>query len=137
MNRKGIDMRHLLSALSLLAPLVCAAPVSAHHSFAAEFDVAKPVQLRGIVTEVEFLNPHSWIHMDVKKDDGSVERWSIEGGTPNTLFRMGINRNSLPVGTEIFVDGYQARDGSTRASGRDITLADGKKVFLGGSAPPQ
>ncbi len=99
--------------------------------------MAKPIQLRGVVAEVEFLNPHSWIHIDVKKDDGTVERWSIEGGTPNTLFRAGVNRNTLPVGTEIIVDGYQARDGSHRASGRDVTLTDGKKVFLGGSAPPK
>lgn len=131
-------MRNSLSFLALAAAsIACAAPALAHHSFAAEFDIDKPVQLRGTVTEVEFLNPHSWIHIDVKKDDGSTESWAIEGGTPNTLFRMGITRNSLPKGTEILVDGYQARDGSNRASGRDITLADGKKVFLGGSAPPQ
>ena len=131
-------MRHLPSILTLtIGSIAGTAPAAAHHSFAAEFDIAKPIQLRGTVTEVEFLNPHSWIHIDVKKDDGTVESWAIEGGTPNTLFRMGINRNSLPKGTEILVDGYQARDGSTRASGRDITLADGSKVFLGGSAPPQ
>ena len=131
-------MRHLLTTLSLIiVPLAWIAPAAAHHSFAAEFDIAKPIQLRGTVTEVEFLNPHSWIHIDVKKDDGTTESWAIEGGTPNTLFRMGINRNSLPKGTEILVDGYQARDGSNRASGRDVTLADGRKVFLGGSAPAE
>ena len=131
-------MRHFFSIISLIGgTLVGTAPVFAHHSFAAEFDIDKPIQLRGTVTEVEFLNPHSWIHVDVKKDDGTVESWAIEGGTPNTLFRMGINRNSLPKGTEILVDGYQARDGSNKASGRDITLADGSKVFLGGSAPPE
>jgi Family of unknown function (DUF6152) len=133
-----MDMRYFSSLLALtIGSFACLAPAAAHHSFAAEFDVDKPVQLRGTVTEVEFLNPHSWIHIDVKKDDGTVENWAIEGGTPNTLFRMGITRNSLPKGTEILVDGYQARDGSNRASGRDITLADGRKVFLGGSAPPQ
>jgi len=108
----------------------------AHHSFAAEFDIEKPVQLKGVVAEVEFINPHSWIHIDVTRDDGSVERWEIEGGTPNTLFRRGINQNTLPEGTEIIVDGYQARDGSNRASGRDVTLTDGSTLFLEGSAPP-
>ena len=113
------------------------APALAHHSFAAEFDLEQPIKLRGTVTEVEFMNPHSWIHIDVRKDDGTVESWAIEGGTPNTLFRMGINQRSLPVGTEIVVDGYRSRDGANRANGRDITLPDGKKLFLGGSAPPQ
>jgi hypothetical protein len=135
-------MRRLLSSLLwVIGPMAIigsiAAPAFAHHSFAAEFDVDKPVQLRGTVTKVEFMNPHSWIHIDVKNGDGTVETWAIEGGTPNTLFRMGINRNSLPTGTEIVVDGYRARDGSNRASGRDVTLADGRKVFLGGSAPPE
>jgi Family of unknown function (DUF6152) len=131
-------MRDSLSTFGLILGLaVCTAPALAHHSFAAEFDIDKRVQLRGTVTEVEFMNPHSWIHIDVTKDDGTVEEWAIEGGTPNTLFRMGVTRNSLPIGTEILVDGYQARDGSHRASGRDITLADGSKLFLGGSAPPE
>ena len=127
-------MRRLIKMGLVVGLLAGAAPALAHHSFAAEFDADKPIQLRGTVTEVEFMNPHSWIHIDVKKPDGSVEQWAIEGGTPNTLFRMGINRNSLAKGTEILVDGYQARDGSKRASGRDITLADGSKLFLGGSA---
>jgi hypothetical protein len=112
------------------------APALAHHSFAAEFDMDQPIKLRGVVTEVEFMNPHSWIHIDVRKDDGTVENWAIEGGTPNTLFRMGINQNSLKAGTEIVVDGYRSRDGENRANGRDITLPDGRKLFLGGSAPP-
>jgi len=131
-------MRFAIVVLSMIAaPAAWIAPASAHHSFAAEFDIEQPVQLRGTVPEVEFMNPHSWIHIDVKKNDGTVEKWAIEGGTPNTLFRMGINRNSLPVGTEILVDGYRSRDGSNRASGRDVTLANGQKVFLGGSAPPE
>jgi hypothetical protein len=131
-------MRNHLHALALVAGAAFATlPALAHHSFAAEFDMEQPIKLRGTVTEVEFMNPHSWIHIDVKKDDGTVESWAIEGGTPNTLFRMGINQNSLPVGTEIVVDGYRSRDGANRANGRDVTLPDGRKVFLGGSAPPQ
>jgi hypothetical protein len=131
-------MRNPLHALALVAgSAVTTLPALAHHSFAAEFDMEQPIKLRGTVTEVEFMNPHSWIHIDVKKDDGTVESWAIEGGTPNTLFRMGINQNSLKVGTEIVVDGYRSRDGANRANGRDVTLPDGRKVFLGGSAPPQ
>ena len=107
----------------------------AHHSFAAEFDAESPVRLEGVVTDVEFMNPHSWIHIDVTNEDGSVESWAIEGGTPNTLFRRGVNRNTLPVGAEVIVDGYQARDGSNKASGRDITFTDGRKLFLEGSSP--
>jgi hypothetical protein len=131
-------MRNHLHAFLLVAgSALTAVPALAHHSFAAEFDLEQPIKLRGTVTEVEFMNPHSWIHIDVKKDDGTVESWAIEGGTPNTLFRMGINQNSLPVGTEIIVDGYRSRDGANRANGRDVTLPDGRKLFLGGSTPPQ
>jgi hypothetical protein len=131
-------MRNHLHVLAIVAgSALTAVPALAHHSFAAEFDLEQPIKLRGTVTEVEFMNPHSWIHIDVRKDDGTVESWAIEGGTPNTLFRMGINQNSLPVGTEIIVDGYRSRDGANRANGRDVTLPDGRKLFLGGSTPPQ
>jgi hypothetical protein len=129
--------RPLLPLLLLLAALEAASPAVAHHSFAAEFDLAQPLKLRGVVTKVEFMNPHSWIYINVKKDDGTLEEWAVEGGTANTLFRMGVNKNSLAVGTEIIVDGYRARDGAMRANGRDITLPNGSKLFLGGSAPPQ
>ena len=108
-------------------------PALAHHAFAAEFDAKKPVKLRGTVTKMEWINPHAWIHIDVKKSDGAVEEWMIETGTPNTLLRRGFTRDSLKVGTEVQVDGYQSKDGSLRANGRDITLPDGKTLFLGSS----
>jgi len=116
---------------------MAAAPVWAHHAFAAEFDAQKPVKLKGTVVKVEFINPHSWIHMDVRDADGKVTRWMVEGGSPNALFRRGVTKDALPQGTEIAVDGYQAKDGSNRANGRDITFADGKKLFVGGSNPDE
>ena len=109
------------------------AALRAHHSFSAEFDSNQPIQLRGTVVRVEWINPHTWIHMDVKKPDGAVERWMIEGGTPNTLLRRGLTKNSLPQGTEIMVDGYKAKNGSNRANGRDVTFPDGRKLFMGSS----
>jgi hypothetical protein len=112
---------------------VAAAPVIAHHSFAAEFDAKKPVKMTGTVVKMEWINPHSWIHIDVKKTDGTVERWMVEGGAPNALLRRGWNKKSLPEGTEIIVEGFQAKDGSHRANGRDITFPDGKKLFVGSS----
>jgi hypothetical protein len=113
--------------------LMAAAPAIAHHAFAAEFDAKRPIKLQGTVTKMEWINPHAWIHVDVKKPDGKVESWMIEGGTPNTLLRRGFTKNSLLPGTEILVDGYQAKDGSLRANGRDLTLPDGRKLFLGSS----
>ncbi len=119
----------LIGALMLMS----AAALRAHHSFAAEFDANQPVQLKGTVAKVEWINPHTWIHLDVKKSDGSMERWMIEGGTPNTLLRRGLTKNSLPEGTELVVDGYKAKNGSNRANGRDLTFPDGRKLFMGSS----
>ena len=107
-------------------------PVEAHHAFAAEFDADRPVEFLGTVTKVEWVNPHVWIHVDVD-NNGSIENWAFEAGTPNVLFRRGFTRESLLPGTEINVDGYQAKDGTNRANGRDITLGDGTKLFLGSS----
>lgn len=117
-----------------LAVLTLAAQVShAHHAFSAEFDAARPVELRGVVTKTEWINPHSWITIDVTRDDGTVETWEIEAGAPNSMFRRGFTRNSLPNGTEILVTGYQARDGGRRANGRNLTLPDGTLLFMGSS----
>lgn len=108
-----------------------AASAWAHHSFAAEFDLKKSIHFRGVITEVEWVNPHAWIHIDVKGPDGQVNNWMIEAGTPNVLFRRGITKHSVAVGTEIIVDGFQAKDSSFKASGRDITFPDGRKLFIG------
>jgi hypothetical protein len=110
---------------------VTTAQVWAHHSFAAEFDANRPVKLRGAVTEMEWINPHSWIHVDVKGPDGKVVSWMVEGGSPNALLRRGFTKSALPAGTQILIEGYQAKDGSNRANGRDLTFADGKTLFLG------
>jgi hypothetical protein len=118
------------SALGLLLTMTS---IAAHHAFAAEFDVKQPVMMKGTITGVEWVNPHVWLHMDVKTPDGKVEAWAIEGGTPNVLFRRGFTRRSLAPGTEVVVDGYRAKDGARRANGRSVTLEDGKKLFLGSS----
>jgi hypothetical protein len=109
------------------------ARVLAHHAFSAEFDSNRPISLRGTVVKMEWVNPHTWIHMDVKQKDGKAERWMIEGGPPNSLLRRGFTKNSLLAGTEISVEGFQAKDRSHKANGRDVTFTDGKKLFLGSS----
>lgn len=124
----------LLAVAGGIGLLLAAIPAWAHHAFAAEFDAARPLKLHGTVTEWEMINPHSWIHLDVKNDDGTVVSWMIEAGSPNTLLRLGFSRDSLPPGTELVVDGYQAKDKSNRAVGKNITFPNGKRLFLGGSA---
>ena len=123
-------MSVVASAVMLMAS---ALSVSAHHSFSAEFDSTKQVTLEGKVVMMEWVNPHSWLHIDVKKPDGSAERWKIEGGSPSVLFRLGWNRDSLPAGTKVTVVGFQAKDGSLRASSRELRFPDGRRMDLGGS----
>jgi Family of unknown function (DUF6152) len=113
--------------------LAASVPVLAHHAFSAEFDANAPVTLRGPVTKIEWINPHAWIHMESKGANGKPEVWMVEGGTPNTLQRNGISRDSIKVGTEIVVSGYKAKDGRMRANGRDITFPDGRTLFMGSS----
>ena len=123
----------LLSAVLGAGLLLATVPVAAHHSFAAEYDAQKPVKMTGTVTQMEWINPHAWIHIDVKKPDGKVEKWMIEAGAPNALLRRGFNKQSLLAGTVVTVEGYQAKDGAMRANGRDITYQDGRKLFVGSS----
>jgi hypothetical protein len=122
-------MKAKLFVLAVL--LLAAAPAWAHHAFAAEFDQARPLKLKGTVVKWEVTNPHSWIYMDVKGDDGKTVTWMIEGGSPNNLYRLGFTKDSLPPGAEIVVEGYQAKDRSTRAVGKNVTFSDGRKLFLG------
>jgi hypothetical protein len=121
----------LMIGAGVIALASLAAPAWAHHAFAAEFDAKKPVHLEGTLTKVELINPHSWIHLDVTGTDGKVTNWMVEAGSPNVLLRRGFNKNTIPAGTKVIVDGYQSKDGSERANGRDITLPNGQKLFLG------
>ncbi|HUA63653.1 MAG TPA: DUF6152 family protein [Verrucomicrobiae bacterium] len=126
---------HLATFALCSGLLLTVAPLAAHHSFAAEFDIKRPVKLHGIVTAMDWINPHSWIHLDVKGPDGKVVSWMIEGGSPNALLRLGFTKAALPKGSEVVVEGFQAKDGSNRAVGQFVAFADGRKLFLGGSAP--
>lgn len=130
-------MRPVKLSLMAAALMLAIAPAWAHHSFAAEFDINKPVKLTGTVTAMEWINPHSWIHIDVKGPDGKVVSWMVEGGSPNILLRRGFTKKSLEIGTVIVVDGYQAKSGEARANGANITFPDGKRLFLGGSNPDE
>jgi hypothetical protein len=125
--------RSVAVAGACVLQVLWAASLMAHHAFASEFDATKPIRFTGTVTKMEWINPHAWIHVSVKKPDGTVEEWMIEAGTPNTLFRRGLTKQSLLPGTEVVVDGYQAKDGALRANGRDLTLPNGQTLLLGGS----
>jgi Family of unknown function (DUF6152) len=131
-------VRNRFGILAALATIATAAPIWAHHSFSAEFDENKPVKLQGSVTKMEWINPHAWIHMDVKDDTGKITNWMIECGAPNVLFRRGITKDSVTPGMEIIVDGYRAKNGANKANGMEVTFTDGKKLFLGtpGSGAP-
>ncbi len=127
-------MRRILTTMAIACSIAgIAAPAAAHHAFAANFDAEKPVRFEAVITKMEWINPHVWIHIDAQMPDGSVEQWMIEAGSPNMLFRQGLNKNSVQAGMRVIVDGYQARNGSKRANGRDLTLPDGRKLFLSGA----
>jgi hypothetical protein len=130
MNKKWLAGLSLLSGL-----LVTSLPVSAHHAFSAEFDATKPVRIEGKINRMEWINPHSWLHVDVTNEDGSVDAWMVEAGPAGVLVRRGWNRDSIVVGTEVVVEGYQARDGSNRVNGRDVTLPNGERLFAGSEGP--
>jgi hypothetical protein len=123
----------LMAAAAAIVFVTASSSVSAHHAFSAEFDADRPVKLKGKIVRLELVNPHAWIHIDVPKEGGGTEEWMIEGGTPTVLMRRGLTKDTLPIGAEVIVDGYQAKDRSYRANGRDITFTDGRKLFVGSS----
>jgi hypothetical protein len=131
MEELPMPIKRTMSWVGAGALLVASVPALAHHAFSAEFDAEAPVQLKGTVTRMEWINPHSWIHIDVVNTNGEIEEWMVEGGAPNAILRRGFTADSLKPGTVILVEGYQARDGSMRANGRDITFEDGSKLFVG------
>jgi hypothetical protein len=127
-------MRRLPALLMTVSfALTCAASAAAHHAFAAEFDATKPFKIRGTVVKMEWINPHTWLHLDVKRADGKMERWMIEGGPPNALYRRGFSKASLPVGSELVVEGFRAKDGSLKGNGRELVFSDGRRLFVGSS----
>jgi Family of unknown function (DUF6152) len=121
----------LAVAGSIALIVVATAPIAAHHSFAAEFDAKQPVLFKGTVTKMEWINPHVWIHMNVTQPNGKTEAWMVEGGAPTVLFRRGFSKTSLQAGTQIVVDGYRAKDGTNKMNAREITFADGRRLFAG------
>ena len=129
-------MRKRLIALASLGLVIAAAPVWAHHSFAAQFDDKAPITIKGTLSKMEWLNPHTWIHVDVKEPDGKVVTWAIEGATPNSLLRRGLRQSDFPNGVELEVHGYKAKNGTPVASGEKLTFTDGRNFYLGaGDAP--
>ena len=128
-----MPIKQAVGAVTGVWVLLATVPAMAHHAFSAEFDAKQPVTLRGTIVKVEWINPHSWFHVDVKQPDGKVQRWMVEAGNPNNLFRRGWSKDVISPGMEIVIDGYQAKDASRRANGRDLTFPDGRKLFMGSS----
>jgi hypothetical protein len=135
MKNRSLLMLMLIAMAMIPAMIPLAPPASAHHSFAAEYDANNPVTLTGTVSKMAWINPHAWIYISVLKPDRTVEDWAVEAGPPGTLIRAGFTKESLAIGTVIVVNGYRAKDGALRANGRDITLPDGRMLFVGGSSP--
>jgi hypothetical protein len=127
-------MRLKVAIFTGVALILASVPLLAHHAFAAEFDVNKPLKLTGTLKKWEMINPHSWFHIEIKKPDGKIEQWMIEGGSPSALIREGVTKETVPIGTTLIIDAYHAKSGDNKAVGRDFTLPDGKRLFLGGSA---